>query len=186
MNTPGDNRGSSDPIEAISADNVELNPENTAQVAEYIAKIRDTRGIQKMQSWFNGLEESTQRKLLRAEDVSTIQKLLEKIPTPPGALDITKSMIIMMSLYGVLEVREDILAESRGVSGDMIYHLPEGAVTMGLRALGASNLIPLYKIGKKIHSGDQTYAPRIRQAVKTKLARKNPHHGDNQGSKKVA
>lgn len=149
---------------------VELNPESVTQVAEYIAGVKNSDGIKKIQSWFDGLEEETKRKLLRAEDISAIGKLLEKMPTPPGITDIMKSLIIVAARYGVLNVREDILAESRGVSGDILYHLPESVVTVGLRALGAGNLVPLYKIGKKIHSGDEMYAPRVRQEVAKKMA----------------
>lgn len=184
MNTPGDTPELPRKPEALAADvleKVELNPENIPQIAEYIAKIRDTESMKKLQSWFDGLEEDTKRKLLRAEDVSAISKLLEKMPTPPSISDITKGLIIMAGRYSILDVREDILAESRGISGDIIYLLPEGVVTIGLRALGAGNLIPLYKIGKKIHSGDETYAPRIRKEVKKKMAELSKSTGNDNG-----
>lgn len=142
-----------------------LNPESAKDVAKYIAKIKNTSGIKKMQAWFDNCEEETQRKLMRANDVGVIRKVLEKIPNTPSASDILKNLIIMAARYGVLDVKLEILAESRGISGDLIYKLPEPAVTILMKALGVPELIPLYKVGKKLHSGDKTFAPQVRAEV---------------------
>ena len=158
-------------LDSQKLESMELDPNSIVKVAGFISKVKSTSGMKKMQAWFDNCDEEEQRKLMRADDAGVIMKVLEKIPNVATvAPDIMKNLIIMAARYGVLEVKPEILEESRGISGDAIYLIPAPVVEGLMRVLGVGEFIPLYKLGKKIHSGDKEYAPKVRDEVKKQMA----------------
>ncbi len=150
------------------------NPElQVEDLANNVVHAKNMIGIQKMQEWFNKLDLTTKQKLLRADDISAIGKFMESIGNPVNMakvpMNMVKNVVVMAASVGLLDVDDELFAQSRGIAGTALYHVPNSAAQITFKLLGAPEVYPIWLFIKSIVDSHENLSPKVRVEVKRKM-----------------
>lgn len=150
------------PTDAIEQ-NDDISPK---EIANHVLSIKKSAGMQKLQEWFNKLSPENQERLMRADNISKVGKIIETyVPNlNTGVLpwELLKNMTVFAASFGLLDVSPGIIEKSRGISGVGIYSIPDVVAKKICTHLGAPEVYAIWLLGKKAHAMHQSIAPKVR------------------------
>ncbi len=153
--------------EQLRDDSEQREDVSVKKIAATVLDIKRSSGMQKMQGWFDALSPANQERLMRANDIMEVRKIIERyVPNlNVGVLpwELLKNMTIFAASFGLLDVRQELIEKSRGISGIGIYGIPDGAAKAACKYLGAPpGVYAIWKLGKEAHAMHQSVAPKVR------------------------
>lgn len=153
------------------------NPElQVADLVENVLRAKKIPGMQAMQRWFDSLDTTAKKRLLRADDISNIGRFMESLGNPGDMPKVSKNMlkniVVMAASIGLLDVDDALMEKSRGIAGAALYRGVPNMVAKGaFELLGAPEVFPVWLFIKDIVETHEDLSPKVREEVQIRMQR---------------